>query len=139
MKVYPYVPEGPEIDVIPDEDAFAATMVALREDGAPAGYKGFEEGDDLTRPHVIGIALAGLNAVIRANEIYDAIEQERGAMNAIHPCEYATMTAFKADLTVQSYYLDVDMWVDRLKVVYDVSTWAEMLEWCAANYGQEIE
>lgn len=124
----------PSYDTLP-KATVAPDMIDLIEDGAPAGYSGFEEGDRLSKFHVVAIMCADTNYdPDDMAELYDEIEAEKALLTAIHPCEYSVYGDFVSALEAVNQYITVSTWVDKLKIYYDVETWSEMISWCEANY-----
>ena len=136
--VYP-VPAPP----VAGEDEFTradavAEIVDLVDNGAREGYGGFNVGDKLSKEHVTSITQATLEieAPQGISTLYDEIEAEKTRLEGVHPCEFETLTAYKAALGEQIVDLDVDTCIDRMKIKLNVSTWAELQEWCSLNYNQ---
>ena len=136
--VYPTESADPvEADTF-DKAIESVNMIALIESGAPADYSGFNEGERLDKIHVCSIILAGRNCSKEASDLYDEIEAEKKALEAIHPCEFTTVASFKTALGEVSNYITVNTWVAKLQLKFSCDTWAEMQTWCSTNYNQEI-
>ena len=127
--------DSAEVDSI-DKAVEAPKMIDLIMNGAK-DYKGFKDGEKLSKIHVCSILQAGRDNV-QMGELYDEIAAEKEALKAIHPCEYTTLTKFREALEAVSVYIPVATWIDKLKVVYGCETWTAILAWCQANYGQEV-
>ena len=111
-----------------DEAAVAAEIIALRQNGAPAGYKGFEEGDRLSDKHIRGIVQHGKNAAQTVKRLYKKVEQERRDLMAISPANFDLQKDFVDAIKARTEYIDDVMWFDKLRTYYKVSTWAELKE-----------
>ena len=116
-----------------DKAVIAPLIIELVNRGA-LNYSGFEDGARLPKIHVCSIICANQNLDPKdVSGLYDEIEAEKKALEAISPCSFTTLAKFKTALTAVSVYISVNTWVDKLKTKYGVSTWAEIMSWCAVN------
>ncbi len=106
------VPEAPPFD----EPACVSGILALRE----------------ARPNITKVLAAGKLIHVtggRVPDIYrvwDEIEAERKAMDAISPADHTSASKYVTALAAAAARLDPDTWYEALKVSKGVSTWADL-------------
>jgi len=136
--VYPAVKAEEPVYNAVDKDAIGTAIIDLIERGA-LNYKGFPDGARLPKIHVCSIICSILGCKPSdVKEVYEEIKAEKRALEAIHPCEFTTLTSFRTALEAVSHYITVETWIDKLKTQYGVGTWTAMQEWCAVNYNKEV-
>ena len=80
-----------------------------------------------SKAQLVGGVLAGSDDVAGFERVWDEVESERAALEAVRVADYATLSKFKTALSKSANRLDVDTWVDALKAVAGVSTWTELM------------
>lgn len=123
IKVYPHAPEAKTEDKI-TKSSVAAEIIDLRENGAPADYKGFNEGDPLSEKQILGIVQHGKNAPKAVRAVWDEIEAERQALKAVPVT--GTKSEYQAELEKQAKYLDSVAFTNGLMEEKEVTTWTDL-------------
>lgn len=123
IKVYPHAPESKEEDKI-TTSTVAAEIIDLRENGAPADYKGFNEGDPLSEKQILGIVQHGKNAPKAVKAVWDEIEAERKTLRSVEV--KGTKGDYQAELEKKAKYLDSVAFMNGLMEEREVTTWTDL-------------
>ena len=84
-----------------------------------------------SREEVIAAGLNGSDEVKTVSDVLDGILAEAKAWDGVSPCDFATVTTFKAAL--KGKYLDPTAWYDALKVQAGVSSFSDLKAVIAAT------
>ena len=124
--VYPMVAIKKTVEVI-DPELCAARIIAHREADPKA-----------SKAQLVGGVLAGSDDVAGFERVWDEVESERVALQAVRVADYDTLSKFKTALSKSANRLDVDTWVSALKAVAGVSTWTELLSLASETASAEV-
>jgi len=80
----------------------------------------------LSRAEAAGFCLAGSDAVLLFNQIWDEVNRQVLAARSTNPADYDTVVQYKAALAYAAPLLDAEHWYDGLKAEVGVDTFSEL-------------
>ena len=114
--IYPKAPPLPPAVVPLDDDTIAARVVEQR-----------EADENVSKEQCVGTVLQGKGTVADFYRVWNEVEEERLAMEAVPVTDYETKTAYKTGLSEVRVRLDVQKFADGVLARAKVSTWAALL------------
>ena len=140
MAFYPKPIESKPAEVL-DYKVEAPKIIALLESGCPEGYvvNDIAVGEDLTKPHVTALVLAGRDCAEQMSGIYDQVLLERARMAAVKVTKTTTQVAYTAELDAVSEVAEGAKWIAGLKAVHDVTTWTALRDKIAVEDAKPVE
>ncbi len=113
-RVYPRAPEqktdGVGIDSVL---ACALRVIQAKEDG-------------LSRAEAAGVCLAGSDAVLLFNQLWEQVDDQVRSARAVSPADYDTVTDYKAAVSAAAPLLDATLWYNGLKAETGTATFTEL-------------
>ena len=124
--VYPEAKEVKAESSAIDKAVVAEAMIEIIERGA-LNYKGFPDGARLSKIHVCSLICASFDYGLQdVMDVYDEIEAEKKALEAVSPRDYTTQAKFVAAIEAVTNYIPDAVWFTKLKLKYGVTTWTAL-------------